>query len=431
MKIDLCSEVGTLRSVIVHPPGRELKELIPWNRRALLIDEIIDKDLAEKEHNSFVKMIKEVGARVLYLRDLLERVLEENREEALKLIFEKPWLDKVRKKIKIDEIRCEHLIEGVRDPDVQFGDYLIRPKPNLVMSRDYGAAVPGGMLICNMRKGARGPEPRLLKAILTFHQDFDEDAVLCEVESVVTELGWRGFLEGGDVEVWNEESLAIGIGERTDDFAFERIKKELFDREKVRKIFKIPIPAKRQFMHLDTTMTMVDKHQFLVLPFLYGQPKLNGYKTGLEILMETARRCRALAHGKTRGIDPDVFRERKVEVHTRTSVKSRKTTELFELLLEENVINNIEEDLIFVAGNMNNYSSEYEYAFKVLQEQWNDAANVFAVKPGVVISYERNEKTIEALENRGIRVKRLYNGELVRARGGPRCMTMPLSREKI
>ena len=65
------------------------------------------------------------------------------------------------------------------------------------------------------------------------------------------------------------------------------------------------------------------------------------------------------------------------------------------------------------------------------REQWNDSTNTLAISPGVVITYNRNEISNEILDRNGVKVLSIEGSELVRGRGGPRCMSMPLVREDI
>ena len=65
------------------------------------------------------------------------------------------------------------------------------------------------------------------------------------------------------------------------------------------------------------------------------------------------------------------------------------------------------------------------------REQWNDGSNTFCIAPGKVVAYSRNYVTNQVMEDAGIQVLTIPSSELSRGRGGPRCMTMPLVRERV
>ena len=100
------------------------------------------------------------------------------------------------------------------------------------------------------------------------------------------------------------------------------------------------------------------------------------------------------------------------------------------------------------------YSGNNEFPYDA-REQWTDSCNLLALKEGVVLGYDRNDKTVEAFKAAGfsaVTAEELLNqfeeettspdeikdtiilmpsAELSRARGGFHCMSMPLLREKL
>jgi arginine deiminase len=65
------------------------------------------------------------------------------------------------------------------------------------------------------------------------------------------------------------------------------------------------------------------------------------------------------------------------------------------------------------------------------REQWDDGNNTLAIAPRVAVAYERNDETNDRLEDAGIEVLRIAGSELGSGRGGPRCMSCPVSREPL
>jgi arginine deiminase len=191
--------------------------------------------------------------------------------------------------------------------------------------------------------------------------------------------------EGGDFLVLNDETLAIGISKRTDPRAIESLARELFDENtSFKTILAFNIPKTRAFMHLDTVFTQIDYDKFTIHPGIMKE------LTIFEVVKN----------------DNDI------------SVSKVVTT--LEDILEKHLKRKI--TLINCGGNDLITSG---------REQWNDGANTLAIAPGVVIVYERNHVTNEMLRMQGIKVLEIPSSELSRGRGGPRCMSMPLYREKI
>ena len=69
------SEVGRLRTVMLHRPGNELRRLTPRNNDALLFDGLPWVDRAQQEHDGFADALRNRGVEVLYLSELLIETL--------------------------------------------------------------------------------------------------------------------------------------------------------------------------------------------------------------------------------------------------------------------------------------------------------------------------------------------------------------------
>ena len=263
--------------------------------------------------------------------------------------------------------------------------FYLDPMPNLYFTRDPAASIGDGLTINKMHWPARRRESLFMEYIIKYHPRF-ADAKLPV---------WYGrtnkfSLEGGDELVLSKDTLAIGISERSEVNAIEKLASRLLKNSDFKRVMAIKIPAKRAFMHLDTVFTMIDYDKFSVHPAILA----NGGELDIYILEKS---------------DQNSFG------YTITHKRNLKQT-LAEVL-------NIEEIQLIQCGDGDIIASA--------REQWNDGSNTLAIAPGVVVTYDRNYVTNAALRQAGIKVIEVVGSELGRGRGGPRCMTMPLVREDL
>ncbi|MBC1661512.1 arginine deiminase [Listeria welshimeri] len=403
--LNITSEIGKLQTVLVKRPGSELENITPEYLESLLFDDIPYLKMMQKEHDFFVKRMQDSNIEVLYLEKLAAEALRKagNKETFLtKMINESNQMDEsalyVRdylmsfneeemirklmaglKKSEIPEHKKKHLNEMMSE---QY-PFFLDPLPNLYFTRDPAAVIGSGVTINKMFQPARRRESIFIELILKHHPRFSNQEVPI----------WSGreepfSLEGGDELVLNEETVIVGVSERTDARAVERLAESLFARApKIKKVLAVEIPETRSFMHLDTVFTMVSDAQFTIHPAIQNQQgELNVYilekgENGLEI---TPRR-------DFRRVIAEVLEVPEVEFIPCGG-----------------------EDVIVSA-----------------REQWNDGANTLAIAPGEVITYDRNQVSNDLLRRAGIKVHEVISSELSRGRGGPRCMTMPLVRENL
>lgn len=402
--LNVTSEIGRLKSVLLHRPGREIENLVPEYLERLLFDDIPYLKIAQQEHDSFAKVLEDNGTHVYYIEKMIEDVLH---DPEIKRNFINEFLDE--SDISDDNIRqgldeyysslegeelVSKLISGVRKkdmpdnmqhkmPDFAKDKYLFfaDPMPNLYFTRDIGAVIGNGLTINKMKTQARRRETLFLKYIHDYHPLFkDTDTPVWYSREM------ENSLEGGDELVLNNETIAIGCSERTSPKAIEVVAANVFKKGGFKRILVFDIPKCRAFMHLDTVFTMVDYDKFTIHPGIEGP--LNIY---------------LLTPGKD-GV-----------------VKSSGQTDTLEHILK-NALSLDSVDLIRCGGGDPIVSA---------REQWNDGSNTLAIAPGVVITYERNYVSNELLASHGIKVITIASSELSRGRGGPRCMSMPLMREDI
>lgn len=400
--LSITSEIGKLKAVLLHRPGREVENLVPEYLERLLFDDIPYLKIAQQEHDAFAKVLQDRGVQVYYIEKMLEDVLT---DQTLRDAFTRAFLDESN--IAEERIRSvleeylsgltvkeliDMLIAGVRKKDMPVsiqnklpelaGDnyiFYMDPMPNLYFTRDIGAVIGNGFAISRMKTEARKRETLLLKFVYDHHPIFKgTDTPIWYSREMPYSL------EGGDELVLNGETIAVGCSERTSPKAIETMAKNMFEKTGFKKVLVFDIPKCRAFMHLDTVFTMVDYDKFTIHPGIEGPMSLYT-------------------------LTPD----------SKGGVRSSYQTDTLENILKAELkLNDIE--LIRCGGGD---------PIVAAREQWNDGSNTLAIAPGVVITYERNYVSNELLSKHGITVLTIASSELSRGRGGPRCMSMPLVRE--
>ncbi len=406
MRYRVSSEIGRLRTVLVHRPGTEIARITPDNKDALLFDDLLWLDRAQEEHDAFVAMMEERDVEVLYFEKLLAEVLAEDevRAECISRVFNPTQcgprvaeqLGAALAEIPVADV-VEVLIGGLLERELErfgvdplFADlqadrfhYVLRPLPNLLFMRDNAAWINGGLSVNVLATPARARESLYMETIYRHHEAF-VSAEFPVWFGAGEGDAYPASIEGGDVLVLDERTLMVGLGERTAPAAVEILARRLFAAGAVEHVIVVHLRHTRSQMHLDTVLTMVDRDCFNVFPGLLDDvdvhvitPAVDG---GLAVEPSPGLEA-AIAHGLGR------------------------------------------DGLRFVPTGGD--------AIGRLREQWDDGNNTLALEPGVVIAYERNQETNRRLRRAGIEVLELGASELCRGRGGSRCMTQPLLRDPV
>ncbi|EPU7789976.1 arginine deiminase [Staphylococcus pseudintermedius] len=406
--IQVNSEIGTLKTVLLKRPGKELENLVPDHLSVLLFDDIPYLKVAQEEHDKFAQVLRDEGVEVVYLEQLaaeaiadkavreqfIDDILAESQktvlghEKEIKALFknlsDQELVDKIMAGVRKEEIQLEmnHLVEYMDD---RYPFYL-DPMPNLYFTRDPQASIGRGMTINRMYWRARRRESIFMTYILAHHPRFKDADV-----PVWLDRNCPFNIEGGDELILSKEVLAIGISERTSAQAIERLARQILfdDQSTFTKVLAIEIPNSRSFMHLDTVFTMIDYDKFTMHAAIFKEEN-----------------------------QMNIFTIEKDE--TKQDIRISHSSQLKQTLEDALHVDNIQ---FIPTGNGD--------AIDGAREQWNDGSNTLTIRPGVVVTYDRNYVSNQLLREHGVKVIEITGSELVRGRGGPRCMSQPLYREDI
>ncbi len=407
MNIKVNSEIGKLKKVMVHRPGKEVERLYPEIFERLLFDDIMDLKVAQQEHDIFTDLLRKEGVEVYYVEKLVAEALDakpNTREEFIRAFINEVIDNKIiaeaiykffdNHKDNLELVKA--MIAGVKKSEIKVdpkGDFqtmvalddeypfYLDPIPNILFQRDPIASIFGGMNVHSMQKATRKREAHFYNYLFKHSEEFKD------VEQHLPSCH-DGSMEGGDVLVINKETIFVGVSERTDALASEKLAKLLMEKyDHFKRVVAIEIPKSHATMHLDTVLTQMDKNVFAI----------DMEMEALEYITYVIERS------------SDINKPKITKVNGK--IKN---------LLEKYVTNNIK--LVVVGGGE---------IVRAKREQWNDGANSITIAPGKVIAYSRNRTTLEELRKAGIEVIETASSELSRGRGGPRCMTMPLQREEI
>ncbi|CAN5486465.1 arginine deiminase [soil metagenome] len=474
-KLDVTSEIGNLRTLLIHSPDSGLGKVVPSKAQDWLFEDIVHLDTMRKnEYDYYVKLLmyfldpgkikgrlKHIDSdesnrsffkpdhrdfhasnKVIEIQTLLENILQDA-DTRKKLIASVCAIESCnyRMQLKLIDTEPVELAKIIISGSLNDDEMIFAPIPNLIFSRDIGIAINNFMLLNKPAKKARARETLLARYIFFNHPLFANyrDNIL-EIPETVQHFLRPGedsdektTLEGGDVMMVSPQHLIIGCSERTSTSGANEAIKLLFGNNVVKKVTIVKIPHKRDYMHIDTVFTQVKRNMWVML------------------------RSLAIAEGPAEDKEPIAwFTDKKTKDKDKTEIvqfepgKKPKKFKSMEQLLTDISVNDLEsrEETKFI------YSGGDTFPFDA-REQWTDSCNLLAVKEGVVLGYDRNDKTVEAFKKQGFDVIKVADllqkfenneidpqmmkdtlilmpsAELSRARGGFHCMSMPLLRDGV
>ena len=413
------NEISQLEQVITHLPSDGISRISPKKAESLLFDDIVFYPLMHEEYRIFQRLLHLFLGKenVLDTSDLIVEAIKANPEIRHDLIRKVIDFEELPQSFEqhlhdLDASVLSHiLITGYHKAEDRI---LFDPIPNYMFTRDIAVTIKDHILISKAAKEARHRENLLSRFIFNNHPIFRpiaQSGKLIDLNDLEAFPPSRRAevvnAEGGDIMMLSPQHLLIGCSERTSQYAFESVKKRIFELGLIDHVVQVNIPNERSFMHIDTLFTRID-HDIISCykPIVYDGEGSN-----------------VIVYDKSG--------ERRIY----PSIKDYIITEV-----------NKEMEFIFSGGGVSPYQE---------REQWTDSCNLVAIRPGVAISYDRNLKTLNAFNKGGYKVMdaeevfrqshsddhfidrlektiiTIPSAELSRARGGSHCMTCPIKRSPL
>lgn len=474
--VQVSSEIGTLRRLLVHSPDSGLGKVVPSKAQDWLFEDIVHLDtIRGKEYDYYTKVLlyfldpalirgrlHTIDApeykrnfykpnkpeffksdKVVELEWLLAEILEDQ-EIRLKLVASVCAIEQCSyaTQTRLFELSPIQLSKVMISGTLEEEELLFPPIPNFIFTRDIGIVINDHILLNKPAKKARTREALLAKYIFFNHPLFEnyQDKIL-EIPDTYHHFllprdgdDKKVTLEGGDVMVITKDHILVGVSERTTMEAAHQVVNMLFEKNIVKKITVIRIPKKRDYMHIDTIFTQVKRDVWVILGAFSRKVMKNENADPVERHLEGSKKDDKIRIIQFKRKDPD-------------------NPKYFDNL--EDLLTDVSENDLESTGKVKFiYSGNNQFPYDT-REQWTDSCNLLALKEGVVLGYDRNDKTVEAFRNAGftivpvnellehfereeLRPDEIENtlilmpsAELSRARGGFHCMSMPLLRDDI
>ncbi len=386
------SEIGQLRTVLMHRPGPELQRITARHAGRLLFGSLPWVTKARQEHDVLSQELRDQGVEVLYFTQLLQDSLEYQaaKQDAVDTAVAEPSLgDELRGQLRayLEDLGPEQLaqvlIAGLTPEELKVGhgvvfelldrhDFVLDPVPNLVFTRDSSFWIGDRIAVASLAAGRRRRETDLATILYRYHPRFAGAKWLYEP-------GLEA-LDGGDVLLLAPGVVAIGVGQRTTPAGAERLARRLFEAGLAHAVLAVPISQQGGAGHLDTVCAVLDTDTVVMHPAVAYTLTAHTISPRADGMRMSRARPFLEAAAQAMGID---------RLHV------------------------IDSGMDPIWGQPG---------------QRDDGGNVLAIGPGLAVSHERNSETNARLEAAGVRVIRVPSSELGSVRGGPRCMTCPVAR---
>jgi len=444
------SESGRLHSVLIQDTTRNFWEnKLPFagtESNLQYLPRCPHADYDAGGHDQWLKLeqyLKEEGVQVFEVTSILRKAIEHASEAERKEIIRKFWGNSANAPSPA-ELKVEHITDGY--PAMPYYDettsQVVLPdfkRASWTYPRDTSFTTQVGTIICNMRRYSRLMEPQVVKLAL------ESDSVLREKVSILWDQNDLTLactespnIEGGDAEIIDEETIAVGVGQRSTFTGFTEFAKKIFNADSSKKlkylcaVYIADYPAV-DYMHLDVIINFPANRKALVMPYCFESEIVKDIpqkKLLLKLLAATRAQSERDARPMQDVVAPNTFAKAgQCFVYTRGEgnqpILQRREASFIDFLMKEDKLDR--DGLIYVGGEPKK-KNDIDHLMLALMEQARGATNIVTIKSGTIISYARTNPTIEALQQHGIRVK-TWDDSYLDMMGGPHCSTAPLSRD--
>ena len=444
------SESGTLRAVLIQDTTRNFWEnklpFVGGESNLQYLHRCPHADYDAGGHEEWLKLeqfLREEGVQVFEVTSILRKAIERSSEAERRQIIRIFWGDSSRAPSTAD-LTVEHITDGYPPAPYydQVSDQVILPdfkRAAWTYTRDTSFTTQVGTVICNMRRYSRLLEPRVVKLA------YQSDPVLRENVNLIWDANDLTManteppnIEGGDTEIIDEETIAVGLGQRSTFTGFLEFAKKVFSTDVNRRVkyvcavFNADYPA-IDYMHLDVVINFPANRRALVMPYYFESEVVHDMppkKLLLKLLAATRAQSERDARPMHEVVAPAAFEKAgQCYVYVRGDQNVprllRREVSLVDFLIKEDKID--KDGLIYVGGEPKE-ENKLNHLMLALMEQGRGATNIVTIKSGTVISYARTTATLEALKQNGIRVKE-WSDSYLDMLGGPHCSTAPLLRD--
>lgn len=380
-----------------------------------------------KQHKDYVGTLEKYKIKTLSINNLLSEVLERDREIIYELLTVKQ-INLLRELgIDIKDITADMIINGYPQNPKEFliKDHIIEPNPAIYWTRDSTIHIPlgnnlNGVIICHMKNFKRKQEPKIMKSIYRYNKRFKDLQIIGDFSN------YSYSLEGGDVMVFDHNTLLVGLSERTNKLAFRTLTKFLEKNTEINEIAEIFLPRlDNATPHLDTLINLIQNNKndvsVLIFPYIFDYPKIRDSK---EILINVLKYCERIKDKRYGKLKEEIIKAGKAKIY-------KKMGKTFQLLSECSIIDYFKskgvKNFITVGGTLGiDWKNPYEHALVAIKELSYLATNTLSVQPGVIIIFKGSPYTVKALNDNNFKCEIMESSELGKALGGPHCLIKPI-----